>query len=228
MVEFIASIITIIMFAGIFLGPIAIIILIIKKITDKDKKKRDEQIKKANEEQIKIQNTQKTNNNYKSTYNPNLTEQQIFEEFLNQQRETKEDIDEYYKNQYIPYRQKYFLSKNELNFYKELKTIADENNLVVLSKIRVADLVEVEPMDKRQWQIYFNKISKKHVDFALANPQNLQIKLLIELDDYSHNDQQYERDRFVEAIYNKTGYKLLRVKGTFNLKEKVEGTLKQY
>ena len=131
----------------------------------------------------------------------------------------KERIDEYYDNQYLPYKPKYLLTKNELNFYQELNQIAKEKNLVVLSKIRMADLVEVEPIDKYKWDIYFNRISRKHIDFALARPENLKIELLIELDDYTHNESQYERDRFIEAVYKKTGYKLLRTRSTANLRE---------
>ncbi len=212
MIDFFVELFTVITMSIIFFGPIVLIILILRKISKKKKNKQNENIKTVNQNVIQQPIQQTTNINQEPTI----------------KTDDKESIDEYYHNQYIPYRPKYFLTKNELYFYKELKEIAKDNNLVVLAKIRLADLVEVEPMDKSKWQTYFNKINKKHVDFALANPQNLQIKLLIELDDYSHNEQQYERDRFVEAIYNKTGYKLLRVKGTFNLKEKVEGTLKQY
>jgi len=212
MMDFFAELFAVITMAIILFGPIILIIYIITKIKKKKKNKQNENNKTV------LQNV---------AQQPIETQQNTIQQQFTK-IDDKEIIDEYYHNQYIPYRPKYFLTKNELYFYKELKEIAKDNNLVVLAKIRLADLVEVEPMDKSKWQTYFNKINKKHVDFALANPQNLQIKLLIELDDYSHNDQQYERDRFVEAIYNKTGYKLLRVKGTFNLKEKVEGTLKQY
>lgn len=137
----------------------------------------------------------------------------------------KDDIDEFYDNTICPYRQKYLLTKNEWYFYKDLKQIADELNLVVLAKIRMADLVEVNLSDKNQWRVYFNKISKKHIDFALALPDNLKIVLLIELDDNTHNEKQYERDRFIESVYKKTGYKLLRVHNSKNLKEKIETLL---
>ncbi len=141
-------------------------------------------------------------------------------------KDDKERIDEYYENQYLPYRPKYLLTNNEYNFYRELKEIANEKNLIILSKIRMADLVEVEPIAKYKWDIYFNKISRKHVDFALARPENLKIELLIELDDYTHNESQYERDRFVEAVYEKTGYKLLRTRNTANLREIINEIIK--
>lgn len=121
----------------------------------------------------------------------------------------------------LPYKKKLLLTKNEWAFYKSLKPIADELGYSVLAKIRVADLVEVNVKDSKDFMKYFNKINKKHVDFILAKPENLQIELLIELDDNSHNSAQKQRDEFVETLYKQTGYKLLRVKGAGELKEKI-------
>lgn len=121
----------------------------------------------------------------------------------------------------LPYAKKFLLTKNEWAFYKNLKPIADELKLTVLAKVRLADLVEVNISNKKEYIKYFNKINKKHVDFILARPENLQIELLIELDDNSHNTAQKERDSFTEALYRKTGYKLLRVRGKQELKEKI-------
>lgn len=125
----------------------------------------------------------------------------------------------------LPYKKKLLLTKNEWSFYKALKPAADELGYTVLAKIRVADLVEVAVSDRSEWQKYFNKINKKHIDFALAKPENLQIVLLIELDDNSHNDAQKKRDEFIEALYKQTGYKLLRTKGMGRLKEAIEAAL---
>lgn len=121
----------------------------------------------------------------------------------------------------LPYKKKLLLTKNEWSFYKSLKPVADELGYSVLAKIRVADLVEVTSKDRSEWQTYFNKVNKKHVDFVLAKPENLQIVLLIELDDSTHNEAQKQRDEFMEALYKQTGYKLLRTHGTGELKEKI-------
>lgn len=125
----------------------------------------------------------------------------------------------------MPYKKKLLLTKNEWSFYKSLKPVADELGYSILAKIRVADLVEVTSKDRSEWQTYFNKINKKHVDFVLAKPDNLQIVLLIELDDNSHNDKQKQRDEFIEALYKQTGYTLLRTSGTGELKEKIKSAL---
>lgn len=126
----------------------------------------------------------------------------------------------------LPYRKKLLLTKNEWYFYKNLKPVADELGYTVLAKIRMADLAEVNVKEQKDYLKYFNKINKKHIDFALAKPENLQIELLIELDDNSHESKQKDRDTFVEAVYSKTGYKLLRTKGTADLKEKITEILK--
>ena len=124
--------------------------------------------------------------------------------------------------QNLPYRKKYLLTKNEWSFYKTLKPISDELGLTVLSKIRVADLVEPIPTrNQSEWQKYFNKINRKHIDFVLAKPENLQIVLLIELDDNSHDVKQVERDKFIDELYKQTGYKFIRVRGTGELKDKI-------
>lgn len=126
----------------------------------------------------------------------------------------------------LPYKKKLLLTKNEWSFYKSLKPVADELDYSVLAKIRVADLVEVaQTKDRSEWQKYFNKINKKHIDFVLAKPENLQVVLLIELDDNSHNDKQKQRDEFIEALYKQTGYTLLRTSGTGDLKEKIINAL---
>lgn len=125
----------------------------------------------------------------------------------------------------LPYKKKLLLTKNEWAFYKGLKPVADELGYSVLAKIRVADLIEVNVQDNKDFMKYYNKINKKHVDFVLAKPENLQIELLIELDDSSHDSKQKSRDEFIDALYKQTGYKLLRVRGAGGIKEKIEELL---
>ena len=112
----------------------------------------------------------------------------------------------------LPYKKKLLLTKNEWAYS-------------VLAKIRVADLVEVNVKDNKDFMKYFNKINKKHIDFVLAKPENLQIELLIELDDGSHDSKQKSRDEFIDALYKQTGYKFLRVRGAGDIKEKIEELL---
>ena len=122
------------------------------------------------------------------------------------------------------YKRKYLLTKHEWNFYKNLKPVADKLGLVVLAKIRMADLVEAVADTNSEYYRGFAKVKAKHVDFALARPENLYIELLIELDDNSHTEGN-ERDTFVESVYAAVGYKLLRIRGEQDLEAKVTEAL---
>ena len=126
------------------------------------------------------------------------------------------------------YRRKHLLTKNEWAFYKKLKPIADKYNLHVLSKIRMADLVEPMPgNDKSTWYRDFAKIKAKHVDFALANPENLYILLLIELDDPSHlTPSVTARDNFVDLVYASVGIPILHISSADNLEDSIVRLLK--
>ena len=125
------------------------------------------------------------------------------------------------------YKRKYLLTKNELYFYKELKKVADKLNLTILAKIRMADLVDPKSTGKAYYS-EFAKIKAKHVDFALCDPTNLYVLLLIELDDNSHSkDAVAERDTFVQTVYNATGYKLYRARGTATLEKDITELLSQ-
>lgn len=129
----------------------------------------------------------------------------------------------------LPFERKYLLTKNEYYFYKELKRIADKYNLVVLSKIRFADIVQVKNSEiesKSEWYSNFGKIKSRHIDFALANPDNLYVLLVIELDDNSHySETAKKRDEFINSVLEKCGYKIIRTKGPNNLEEQIVNLL---
>lgn len=124
------------------------------------------------------------------------------------------------KSSAVPYRKKYLLTKNEWSFYKKLKPVADKYGLCVIAKIRFADLVEVDTSKTKEYGKYFSKISSKHIDFGLVKPENMEVVYLIELDDKSHEKpSRIERDKFVNAVCEKTGYVLIR---TYNNITEVE------
>lgn len=138
-----------------------------------------------------------------------------------------EKEDDALPDEIYPYRKKYLLTKNELYFYKALRIFADQYGYAVITKIRLADLIEVSneapPKKKRS---YFYKIQSKHIDFALCNKENLYPILLIELNDRSHqNENRMKRDSFIKNALEKAGYKLLFVYGTQDLEEKITDCL---
>ena len=124
------------------------------------------------------------------------------------------------------YKRKYLLTRHEWDFYKALKPIADKLQLTVLSKIRMADLVETVADSNSDYYRGFAKVKAKHVDFALARPDNLYVELLIELDDSTHTEGN-ERDAFVESVYQMAGYRLLRVRNTLCLEDEIKTALSQ-
>lgn len=113
----------------------------------------------------------------------------------------------------MPYCKKYLLTKNEWAFYKKIKPICEKYNLHIISKVRVADFVEVESKNQKERYKYFNKIKNKHVDFILCNPENLAIIAIVELDDKSHNSKKAEEsDKFKNKLFETTGYILIRAR----------------
>lgn len=140
--------------------------------------------------------------------------------------EQKEKYNEPVQQYEYHYRSKYFLTKNEYYFYKSLKPIADKLGYSVLSKVRMADLVEPTCSQySKQYKYSFSKIKSKHVDFVLANPENLKPILLIELDDASHDNN--ERDDFINKAYKEAGYKILHIRGSMELEQKIIDSIKQ-
>ncbi len=126
-----------------------------------------------------------------------------------------------------PYIKRPLLTNHELDFYRELRPVADALHLHVLSKIRVADLVEVQDgLSKSDWGKYFSKIRAKHVDFVLCDPDTLTPKLIIELDDRSHQQpDRIARDQFIDAVFANSGYRILHVYSADDLRQRIRRAL---
>ena len=129
-----------------------------------------------------------------------------------QQYENQAIIDELQKNRNIYHRAE-LLTKNERLFYERLRQRINPNELQILAKIRLADLIEVnQNQTKAEWGKAFNRIKSKHVDFAIA--KNMNVMIIIELDDNSHyKSDRKERDNFVDEILLNAGYKVVRTYG---------------
>lgn len=121
-------------------------------------------------------------------------------------------------------KKEYLLTQTELKFYRLLKQIADELNLVVCPQVALYQVVQNKNFKD------FNKIQSKSIDFVIAEP-NLKIKLCIELDDYTHKrEKRIKRDEFLNKLSNDLEIKLLRipVQNYYNLEElkkKIEESL---
>ena len=69
----------------------------------------------------------------------------------------------------------------------------------IFGKVRLADVLKVSrEVPKSGWQAAFNKINGKHFDFVLADPDTLDVKVVIELNDKSHrSEKRAARDQFI-------------------------------
>ena len=130
------------------------------------------------------------------------------------------------------YRRKpYLLSKAERSFYGVL-TQAVGGKALIFSKVRVADVLAPQKgLNRSNWQQAFNKISAKHLDFLLCDPQDCAVKLAIELDDASHGSaKRQKRDAFLERACESAGLPLLRIRaargyGVADIRQQVEAVL---
>lgn len=111
----------------------------------------------------------------------------------------------------LPYEKRpRLLTEAELSFYRVLHS-ATAGDWPLFAMVRLADLIQVKPQagGAQTWQ---NKIQAKHLDFVLCDPETLEAKLAIELDDTSHEKPERKaRDAFVDEALGAAGLPILRV-----------------
>lgn len=183
-------IITKIIFIIICCSPIIILII----LSIKSQKKNKKQIK---EENIEKHNQKTVSNNCDYEMQSIETEKNTYTEYV--ENEEKSEIKENFK--FCPYEKKNLLSNNERAFYKRLKQITPKYNLCILSKVRLEDIIKVKnnlnPSEKASAR---GRIKSRHVDFVLADENELDVKLLIELDDSSHR---FKKAKEIDIFKNK-------------------------
>lgn len=112
----------------------------------------------------------------------------------------------------LPYRlTQQFLSAAELSFYK-VAVLALPDGHVIVSKPRIADILFVPRGSQGRWA-FENKIRSKHVDFLVCDSQTMRPRLIIELDDKSHDrSDRQERDNFVDQAFAAAGLEVIHVR----------------
>lgn len=121
---------------------------------------------------------------------------------------------------YLYQSRKTLVTKSELAFYRAL-TVSVKGRHLIFSKVRIADVLSPKKgqYDKSTWRKAFNQIACKHYDFVLCDPETLEIQMVIELDDSSHDrSDRQKRDVFVDAATNSAGvmFKRFKVQSTYN------------
>ena len=77
----------------------------------------------------------------------------------------------------------YVMTQTELKFYRELKKVTDELELIIFPQINLERIINVKDNNK----VDRNRIKSRSIDFTIVNNKNCKIVCCIELDDYTHN-----------------------------------------
>lgn len=103
-----------------------------------------------------------------------------------------------------------FLSAAEISFYHVLRsTLAADVTIVI--KPRLSDILFVRQPHKNQGAR--NRIDRKHVDFLLCETATMTPRLVVELDDSSHQKPKTQgRDELVDGALKAAGLPILHVR----------------
>jgi Protein of unknown function (DUF2726) len=100
------------------------------------------------------------------------------------------------------------LTPAEQRFYRVLLQAVPQG-LTAFVKVRLLDVVNVPD---RAWRQYGAPASGMHLDFVLADAATTEVRLVIELDDRTHQRPEVqERDRFKDDALASAGVPILRV-----------------
>lgn len=117
------------------------------------------------------------------------------------------------KNYTTAYKKEYLLTVNEKHQYWQIRRWADAKNLIVFTKVRLADLISPR-YNSNDNKTLFWKIQAKHVDFVICD-ERINVVCIIELQDNSHQrTDRIERDKFVREVLESCGYRVIQ---TFNV-----------
>ena len=105
------------------------------------------------------------------------------------------------------YTRRPLLSPAEKRFFRVL-TAAVGRQAIVVTKVRIADLLTVRARKRHFWKA-FHQIAQKHLDFVILDAATLEPLCAVELDDRSHDrSDRQKRDRFVDRAMQNAGLPL--------------------
>jgi very-short-patch-repair endonuclease len=113
----------------------------------------------------------------------------------------------------LPYEpRRALMTPAERSFFGVLEQVVDASKYRIFPQVTLASLVAVK-RGTSAYQSYHNKIDRKTVDYALFSKDTFMPRLVIELDDSSHDhEDRKERDAFLDSVLAKAGLPLLHVK----------------
>lgn len=103
------------------------------------------------------------------------------------------------------------LTPAERSFFGALEQ-ATKDRFRIMAKVRLADAIRPEKeLGRSRATAAFNRISRKHLDFVLCDPDTLEIRAAVELDDASHRRADRRlRDDFLDRALESAGIPLHR------------------
>lgn len=111
----------------------------------------------------------------------------------------------------IPVVRRPILTPNEMAFFHTLQRAVGEQ-YVIFPQVSLATFVEARADTPSAQTSFMNQIDRKRVDFALVDPQDLQLHLAIEVDDRTHkSEHRRRRDGLVEDVLQRAGINLVRI-----------------
>lgn len=103
-----------------------------------------------------------------------------------------------------------FFTRSELKFYYLLKAALKNYDVLIFSKVRLADFVNVATQTRNY--TYWNKIKSKHIDFLICAKDSTPL-VCIELDGDSHNLLKTRlNDEFKNELFLQIGIPFIRYK----------------
>ena len=108
---------------------------------------------------------------------------------------------------------KKFITASEKNSYKVLRHVLGDRGYVLM-QVSLAQLIYLPGTNKTNEgrATWWNKLSRRSVDFLICDPDTLQPLVAIELDEPSHTTpKRQQRDDEVEKAMTVAGLPLLRV-----------------
>jgi hypothetical protein len=122
------------------------------------------------------------------------------------------------------YSRKEFLSPTELAFFQTLIQIIN-GKYFISTQVQLARIINVQKGTNDE-KIYFNKIIQKSVDFVLLDKNTMEVKLVIELDDYTHKRyDRNQRDNFVDNALKSANIPIVHIPVSDNYKPEELNTL---
>ena len=109
----------------------------------------------------------------------------------------------------LPYRlRNNFLSSPEMALLRVLEQMSD-GHYKICPKVAINDIFYITRPNENVH--FYNKIFRKHVDFLLCNPENMQPVFGVELVKPIAREQARESDQFMEDLFLQAGITLVHV-----------------